>query len=105
MTLEKIVIKDIASFMGDKFNRLPSQTLIELKKGALVPYNLIIESSNHLEVRTHYWSNILLTSNIEELQEELGYYLEDEEILDLIVANWEIVENELGPAWAAPNLK
>lgn len=105
ITLEKIVTKDIGSLMGDKFDRLPNQTLIELKKGTLVAYNLIIESSNNLEVRTHYWSKVLLTSNTEEIKEELSYYLEDEEILDSIASNWEIIGNELGPAWAEPNSK
>lgn len=105
IVLEKIEVLDIAHFLGDKFNRLPNRTLIELKKGTLVPYNLIIESNKGEEVRTHYWSKVLLTSNSEDLIEELGYYLDDEEILDLIVKNWKVLENELGPAWTDPDSK
>lgn len=100
ITLSIVAISDVTLLLGDKFNRLPNQAMIELKKGTLVPYNLIIKSKNSEEdERTHYWSNVLLTSNADELLEEVGQYLNDEEILDLIVANWELVGDESGPGW------
>jgi hypothetical protein len=95
---------DPALLLGDKFNRLGNQTMIEVKKGNLVPYNLVIESTKGdqgtTESRTHYWSNVLLTSNAEEVLEDLGDYLTSEEILDQIVENWELGGTEKGPAWS-----
>lgn len=99
ISLEPISIQDITLLLGDKFNRLPNQTMIELKKGAIVPYNLVIKSKKAEDERTHYWGNILLTSDADELLEELGFYLDDEEILDSIIANWELVGDESGPGW------
>lgn len=99
ISLEKVDVSDVTLFLGDKFNKLPNQTMIELKKGNLAPFNLVIKSSDESEERIHYWSNILLTSDAEELLEELGYYLDDEEILDSIVLNWQMAGDEQGPAW------
>ncbi|RPJ74573.1 MAG: hypothetical protein EHM20_10400 [Alphaproteobacteria bacterium] len=103
ITLEKVEVTDVTLLLGDKFNRIANKTLIELKKGNLVPFNLVVKSKNALsnpdEERTHYWSNVLLTSDAEELLEELGHYLDDEEILDSIVKNWELAGDENGPAW------
>lgn len=99
ISLEKVEITDVALLLGDKFNRLPNQTMTELKKGNLSAYNLVIKSKKDLEERTHYWSNILLTNDAENLLEELGYFLDEEEILDSIVSNWELSGDEKGPAW------
>ncbi|MDD4976418.1 MAG: hypothetical protein PHY93_18820 [Bacteriovorax sp.] len=99
ISLEIVSIADVSLLLGDKFNRLPNQTLIELKKGTLAPYNLVIKSKSADEERIHYWSHVLLTSDQAELLEELGFYLEDEEILDSIVSNWELAGDELGPGW------
>jgi len=99
ISLEDVNIPDVSVLLGDKFNRLPNQTLIELQKKTIAPYNLVIKSKNNFEERTHYWSNVLLTSNSEELLEELGFYLDDEEILDSIIANWELAGDESGPGW------
>lgn len=99
ITLEDITISDVTLLLGDKFNRLPNQTMIELKKGNLTAYNLIVKSTRNTEDRVHYWSNILLPKNADDLLEELGHFLEDEEILDAIVSNWELAGDELGPAW------
>lgn len=90
ITLEKVTSSDFSNLSADKFNRFPNQTLIELKKGNLVAYNLLITSRLNLEERTHYWSNIILTCNEDELQNELNQYLNDEEILDSIVLNWKL---------------
>lgn len=102
IALEKVTITDVSLLLGDKFNRLPNQTMIEIKKGNLVPYNLIIKSANSDgdEERTHYWSNVLLTNNPDELLEELGHFLDGEDILDSIVLNWELAGTEEGPAWS-----
>lgn len=99
ITLESIQIADVTLLLGDKFNKLPNQTMIELKKGNLHAYNLIIRSTKDAEIRVHYWSNILLPANTEELLEELGHFLEDEEILDAVVLNWDLSGDEKGPAW------
>ena len=98
ITLESVAVKDVGLLLGDKFNRLPNQTMIELKKGTLLPYNLIIQSHFQNEERTHYWSNVLLTNDSNELLEELGDYLDGEEILESIVSNWELGGDENGPA-------
>ena len=90
---------DVSLLMGDKFNRLPNQTMIEIKKGAIGPYNLIITSNNNDEEYTHYLSGILLTTDEEEVLDELGFYLEQENILDNIVAIRTKYAITPGPAW------
>ncbi len=99
ISLEKVEGTDVLSLLGDKFNRLPNQTIIQIKKGNLVAYNLFIQSINKEEERTHYWSNILLTSNLDEILEDLGNFLDSEEILESIVKNWQLAGSESGPAW------
>lgn len=99
ITLDKVTVSDVTLLLGDKFNRLPNQSMVALKKGELSAYNLVIKSTKDSEERTHYWSNILLTNEADELLEELGYYLEDEEILDAVVLNWELAGDNNGPAW------
>ncbi len=99
ISLELVEIKDISQLLGDKFSRIPNQTMIELKKGNLCAYNLIVESSMNGEMRIHYWSNILLDNKIENLQEELSNYLDDEEILDEITDQWNIEGDDTGPGW------
>ncbi len=99
ISLEKENYNDISLVMGDKFNRLPNQTMIEIKKGTLGPYNLVITSIDGEEEYTHYLSGILLTTDEEELLEELGSYLEQEHILDDIVALRKRYALSPGPAW------
>lgn len=100
--LERAGITDAALLLGDKFHKLPNQTMIEIKKGSLIAYNLTVTSGKDEEERIHYLSNILLTSKEEELLEELGHYLQDENVLDEIVDNWNLKGNEKGPAWQVP---
>ena len=97
--LEPLEMGDLTKFFGDKFHRLPNQTLIELKKGNLIGYNLIIESTFKDETRTHYWSKVLLTKHDDELIEDVDHYLQDEEILEQIVTQWNLVGDLSGPAW------
>ena len=99
ISLEKEVFEDVSLLMGDKFNRLPNQTMIEIKKGTLGPYNLIITSTADGEEYTHYLSGILLTTDDEEVLDELGYYLEQENILDDIVAIRSKYSITPGPSW------
>jgi hypothetical protein len=100
ISLEKEIFEDVSLLMGDKFNRLPNQTMIEIKKGAIGPYNLIITSSViGDEEYIHYMSGILLTTDEEELLDELGHYLEQENILDDIVAIRQKYAITPGPAW------
>nr|BDT29005.1 hypothetical protein BHI3_24710 [Bacteriovorax sp. HI3] len=99
ISLEKENYTDVSLLMGDKFNRLPNQTMIEIKKGQLGPYNLVITSIQDDEEYTHYLSGILLTTNEEELLEELGSYLEQEHILDDIVALRKRYAVSPGPIW------
>ncbi len=104
LELERAGISDAALLLADKFHRLPNQTMIEIKKGNLLAYNLTVVSRLNDEERTHFWSNILLTNKEEELLEELGHYLDEENILDEIVDNWNLEGNETGPAWQAPKV-
>ena len=90
---------DVSLLMGDKFNRLPNQTMIEIKKGALGPYNIIITSIENEIEYTHYLSGILLTTDADELLDELGHYLDQENILDDIVAIRKKYAIDPGPAW------
>jgi len=100
ITLEKETYIDISQLMGDKFNRLPNQTLIELKKGNLASYNLIIVSHDENEaVYTHYLSGILLSSNEDEIAEEITDYLEQEEVIESIVKLREQYAINPGPHW------
>ena len=99
ISLEKEVFKDVSLLMGDKFNRLPNQTMIEIKKGNLAPYNLIITSNENGEEYIHYFSGILLTTNSEEVLDELGDYLDQENILDDIACLREKYSITPGPAW------
>lgn len=101
IALEKVACSDPKLFFGDKFNKLPNQTMQDLKKGSIIPFNLIITSRNKSDERIHYWSNVLLTSNVDELLEELGLYLDNEEILDQICDNWSLLGSETGPSWKA----
>lgn len=99
ISVEREVYDDVSLLMGDKFNRLPNQTMIEIKKGDLGPYNIIITSSENDVEHTHYLSGILLTTDSEELLDELGHYLDQENILDDIVAIRKKYAIEPGPAW------
>lgn len=99
INLEKETFEDVSLLMGDKFNRLPNQTMLEIKKGKLGPYNLVITSIADGDEYTHYLSGILLTTNDEELLEELGEYLEQEHILDDIVGLRKRYAVSPGPVW------
>ena len=99
ISLEKETFNDVSLLMGDKFNRLPNQTMIEIKKGNLGPYNILITSIQDEDEYTHYLSGILLTTDQEELLDELGAYLEQESILDDIVAIRTKYAINPGPAW------
>ena len=99
ISLEKEVYDDVSLLMGDKFNRLPNQTMIEIKKGNLGPYNVIITSIQNEEEFTHYLSGILLTTDQDELLDELGAYLDQENVLDDIVTMRNKYAITPGPAW------
>lgn len=99
ITLEKEDIKDLSLLMGDKFNRLPNEVMIDIKKGTLASYNLIITSSQNNEVFTHYFSGIMLTPKQDELLEELQEYLESESVLDSIAEILKKYFIEPGPIW------
>jgi hypothetical protein len=99
ISLDKEDISDVSLLMGDKFNRLPNQTMIEIKKGNLESYNLVIKSSDGEHEFTHYLSGVLLTSQEDDLMDELAEYLESEEILDNIIEAWARYLIEPGPAW------
>lgn len=99
ITLEKEVYDDVSLLMGDKFNRLPNQTMIEIKKGNLGPYNILITSGEGEEMYTHYLSGVLLTTNADEVVGELGEYLDQERILDDILTIRKKYAISPGPAW------
>lgn len=99
-TLEKENYPDISFFMSDKFNRLSNQTIIEVKKGNLWPYNIVIESTYNNETFTHYLNTILLSTGSEDtVIEDLSDYLEQENTLDEISALIELYSITPGPKW------
>lgn len=99
-TLEKENFPDVSFFMSDKFNRLSNQTIVEVKKGNLWPYNILIESVANDESFTHYLSTILLsTQSDDELMDDLSYYLEQENTLDEIADLRELYALTPGPKW------
>jgi hypothetical protein len=99
LEIEKEHFQDYAQMMGDKFNRLPPQTLIEIKKGNLCSYNILIESQFADETYTHYLSSVLLTSNEEEFVGELGEYLDQEETFEEILKLRTKYAVSPGPEW------
>ena len=92
ISLELIAVEDLSLYFNDKFHRISNQTIADLKKGTVAPYNLIVISTRDQESRTHYWSNIMLPTDYNDLVEELGQFLDDEEILDSITENWELLD-------------
>ena len=99
ISVEAETYDDVSLIMGDKFNRLANQTMIEIKKGTLGPYNIIINSTQDADEYTHYLSGILLTTDADDLLDELGHYLDQENILDDIVAIRKKYAIDPGPAW------
>lgn len=99
LEIEKELFQDYAQMMGDKFNRLPPQTLIEIKKGNLCSYNILIESQLADEVYTHYLSSVLLTSNEEEFVGELSEYLDQEGTFEEILKLRNKYAVTPGPEW------
>lgn len=101
--VEKENYADVSFFMADKFNRLSNQTIVEVKKGNLWPFNIIITSNrldDEKEVHTHYLSTVLLsTKDDETLLDDLADYLEQENVLDAIAALLDQYEITPGPAW------
>lgn len=97
--LEKEAYDDVSLIMGDKFNRLPNQTMLEIKKGNLKAYNIIITSGEGDEEYTHYLSGVLLTSKDDEVADELSEYLDQEHILDNILTIRKKYAISPGPAW------
>lgn len=101
-TLEKENFPDVSYFMSDKFNRLSNQTIIEVKKGNLWPYNIIIESQKigEEDTYTHYLNTVLLaTQSDDDLLDDLADYLEQENTLDEIAALIDLYSILPGPKW------
>jgi hypothetical protein len=105
ISLEKEETSDVSLLLGDKFNRLPNQTLLELKKGKLSSYNLLIiskdlgDKENEALVYSHYLSGILLTSDEHDIEEEVSNYLEQEEVIESIAALRDQYAITPGPHW------
>jgi len=99
ISIEKESISDLSALMGDKFNRLPNQTMTSIKKGELASYNVIIVSIKEDEELTHYLSSIILSSKEEELMEEIANYLDQESVLDNIERVWSRNLIDPGPVW------
>jgi len=102
INLEKENVSDLSQLMGDKFNRLPNQTMAEIKKGNLASYNVLIISKQNNEELTHYLPSVILTSKEDELMEEIGHYLDQEGILDDIEKSWRRNAVTPGPVWRIP---
>ena len=102
ISVERETISDVSLLMGDKFNRLPNQTMMEIKKGTLAAYNVIIVSTAGSEEFTHYLSNVILSSDESELLEEIGHYLDQEETLDTIERLIRRYQVAPGPVWRIP---
>lgn len=95
-----IEIEEDKHFVPDnRFEKISNQVLIELKKKKVLAYSLLIISKKVDQEVTHYWSSVLLTSNQDEVLEELQDYLDDENIIEDILEKWEIVLAKDGPSW------
>lgn len=97
--LEKENVSDLSQLMGDKFNRLPNQTMAEIRKGNLASYNVIIVSTLNNEQFTHYLSGVVLSSHEDQLMEDVGDYLEQEGVLDDIERCLNRYSADPGPVW------
>ena len=83
----------------DKINQLSKQTIAEIHKGKLTGYSVIITSTQDNQEFKHYFGNILLTTDDDQLVEELQCYLEQENILDEIASTLIRYAIDPGPYW------
>jgi hypothetical protein len=86
---------------NDRFITHSPQTIKSLSKKEITAYNLIIESTKNNVALTFYLSGVLLSSNEDEIIEELQNYIEDEAIFDQIETSFEELFSEIqNPKWA-----
>ena len=86
---------------NDRFVTHSPQTIKALSKKEITAYNMIIESTKNNVNLTFYLSGVLLSSNSDEIIEELQNYIEDESVFDDIEASFEELFRESNnPKWA-----
>ena len=86
---------------SDRFVTHSPQTIKALSKKEITAYNLIIESTKNNVSLTFYLSGVLLSSNQDEIVEELQNYIEDESIFDQIETSFEeLFRENQNPIWA-----
>lgn len=73
---------------SDRFTKLSPQTMIALKKKEISSFGLLIEAQFKDQNAKFYYSNVLLSTNQEEILEELEEYIINEEILENIEEYW-----------------
>jgi hypothetical protein len=77
------------------------QDLEDMKDGIVQTFSVMVESTKGDQSMKHYSSGVLLSSNEEEVQEELEEILDDYGIIEHILKHWSINNsNNLKPEWA-----
>jgi hypothetical protein len=77
------------------------QDLEDMKDGLVKTYSLHVVSTKNGQSMEHYSSGVLLSSNEDEIQEELEEILDDFGVVDHILKHWKLNDsNNLSPDWA-----
>ena len=87
------------NFIPDnRFEKLSNQSLIMLKKKEILAYSMMINANDDIDNLSFYLSGVLLSSNQEEMIEELQEYLDAENVIEDIFEKWKLLKED-GPSW------
>lgn len=93
--------EEINYLPSDRFVKHSPQTIKSLSKKEITAYNLEIVSTKNNETLTFFISGVLLSTNEEEIIEELQNYIEDESVFDDIENSFEeLFRDSKTPKWA-----
>jgi hypothetical protein len=97
-----IILEEEANYLpSDRFVNHSPQTIKALSKKEITAYNMIIESTKNSEALTFYRSGVLLSTNQDEVIDELQSYIENESVFDNIEASFEeLFRESQNPKWA-----
>lgn len=105
-TVEDIEL-EIEIFRDDNYKALNPlvnfsiQDLEDMKDGLVKTYSLHVTSTKNGESMQHYSSGVLLSSDEEEIKEELEEILDDFGVIEHIIKHWKMNDSGLlTPDWA-----